>query len=199
MNLFILSLFSPLVFIFDLNVQSKTYPLALIHGFGDNCNSDLIKYFEESLNVYVKCIPSGEMWETITLSMEEQSIRACNYLNSDQNFFGDFNLITISQGGLIARYIIEKCDLKGTVRKVVAIGGPMMGTAKVPKCLNGVLCFILRSFANYLAYKYQSTGPFGYYKPLSHLNEFNVENSFLADLNNEKIYNKTYKDNIEKL
>jgi triacylglycerol esterase/lipase EstA (alpha/beta hydrolase family) len=43
----------------------------------------------------------------------------------------------LSQGSLLARYIVEKCPIKGKVRNYLSIGGPNMGVNEVPGCAKG--------------------------------------------------------------
>ena len=42
-----------------------------------------------------------------------QALDACEKIKSNPNYNqGPFNIIGFSQGGLIARYIVEQCDTK---------------------------------------------------------------------------------------
>ena len=56
----------------------------------------------------------------------------------------NFNIIGLSQGALIGRYIIQHCDLgKNKVHKFLSVGGPLMGTHTHPECrfyLNDDFC-----------------------------------------------------------
>lgn len=40
------------------------------------------------------------------------------------NFHGEFALLGISQGALIARSVLQKCETKGKIRKYMSLGGP---------------------------------------------------------------------------
>jgi triacylglycerol esterase/lipase EstA (alpha/beta hydrolase family) len=56
---------------------------------------------------------------------------------ANENFQGEFNVMGLSQGSLLARYIVEKCPIKGKVRNYLSIGGPNMGVNEVPGCAKG--------------------------------------------------------------
>lgn len=58
----------------------------------------------------------------------------------------------LSQGSLIARYIVEQCDMKGTVRNYLSIGGPNMGVSDIPGCFKGKICEGVNGVARHLAY-----------------------------------------------
>jgi palmitoyl-protein thioesterase len=61
----------------------------------------------------------------------------------------------LSQGGLIARYVVERCDLKGGVRNIVTFGAPHMGVAASPHCFSGMFCdmvnYVLKSMVYFQA------------------------------------------------
>ena len=67
-------------------------------------------------------------------------------------FQGDFSVVGISQGCLIARYIIQKCQIKGKVRNFVSIDGPHMGVGIIPRLTCGWLCNIINKSIGKLMY-----------------------------------------------
>ena len=170
-------------------------PVAVIHGFYDSCSSSyfptLIKVLKYNVYDFAVCLKSGEGSESLSLSFEKQCEKACEEIKSYPQFKKDFSILSISQGGLIARYIIQKCDMEGNVKKLVSFGGPMMGTSQIPFCLEGVSCFIINSLADYFVYSKRiqnNIGPAGYYRTAAHIEDFNHSNSSLYKLNypNEK-------------
>ena len=195
------------LFLLNIIIFISSLPVAIIHGFYDSCNNSyfpsLVNLIKYNLGDYAYCLETGEGSESLSLSMEEQAKKACEIINQNEKFHGDFSILSISQGGLIGRYIIQKCEMKGTVKKFVSFGGPMMGTSKVPFCLNGVFCFIINSLVDYFVYgkKIQnSIGPAGYYRTASHLEEYRKSESFLVQLNNEgKIKDEKSKERFTKL
>jgi len=61
----------------------------------------------------------------------------------------DFNLIGISQGGILSRYLIQACDLgKHKVHNYLSIGGPQQGVQEVPGCYTGVWCTVLNTIVD---------------------------------------------------
>ena len=180
-----------LIFI-NLIIFIYPLPVAIIHGLYDSCNSDyfpsLVNLIKYNLGDYSKCIETGEGSKSLSLSFEEQAKKACEAIKNDEKFNSDFSILSISQGGLLARYIIQKCDMKGKVKKLVSFGGPMMGTSKVPFCLGGVICYIINSLVDYYVYSkgiQNSIGPAGYYRTAAHINDYINSESFLVKLNNE--------------
>lgn len=84
--------------------------------------------------------------------MEKVANISCEKVKNNTDFHGDFNVIGLSQGGLLARYIVESCDMPGKVRNMVTIGGPHMGVDKIPHCFSGVVCDMVNAIAKALVY-----------------------------------------------
>ena len=180
-----------------LSYQVLALPVAVIHGFYDTCDSNfyhtLIKVLNYNVYDYVKCLESGEGSKSLSLSFEEQCKKACEEIKSDPQFKSDFSILGFSQGGVIARYIIQKCDMEGRVKKLVSFGGPMMGTSKVPFCLEGVICYIINGLADHFVYGkvIQNTiGPAGYYRTATHPENYQNSDSILNELNHPKFNEK---------
>ena len=166
-------------------------PVAIIHGFFDSCSNSffttLIKVLKYNVQDYAVCLESGAGSDSLSLSFEKQCEKTCEEINKYSQFEKDFSILSISQGGLIARYIIQKCQMKGKVKKLVSFGGPMMGTSQVPFCLGGVSCYIVNSLVDYFVYfKYfqNNIGPAGYFRTAAHEENFKDSDSFLVNLNN---------------
>jgi palmitoyl-protein thioesterase len=114
--------------------------------------------------------------------------KSCQKIANDKNFAGEFNVIGLSQGGLLARYIAEECDMPGKVRNVVTLGGPHMGVAKVPHCYDGVMCEIVNLVADKLVYSSWAQdwiAPAGYFRDVNEYTEYEKKSVFLPALNNE--------------
>ena len=166
-------------------------PVAIIHGFFDSCSnpffSSLIKLLKYKINDFAICLETGGGSDSLTLSFEEQCQKACEEIKKYSQFEKDFSILSISQGGLIGRHIIQKCNMKGRVKNLISFGGPMMGTSQVPFCLGGISCFIINSLVDYFVYFkgiQNSIGPAGYFRTAAHIEDFKKSNSFLAKLNN---------------
>jgi palmitoyl-protein thioesterase len=127
-------------------------------------------------------------------NFETQAEEACQSILSDSNFQGEFNVLGLSQGGLIARNIVERCATKGNVRNLVTLGGPHMGVAKIPNCFDGTFCNILNYIADNLVYfdvVQNLLGPAGYFRDPNNLDVYLKDSCFLPYANGEKQGNFT--------
>ena len=94
----------------------------------------------------------------------------------------------ISQGTLIGRYIIEKCDMKGKVKRYMSFDGPQMGIASIPKITCRRFCEWLCNITASIAYKLKDKiAPCGYYKYKYDQETYRKTNTFLKMLNNENV------------
>ena len=197
---------NPLLIIFSFYFIN-TLPTAVIHGFLEKCTSrsvvNLISYLKNTTNNYITCIESGGGMKDALTSFYTQADKACEAINSDPNFNEDFSLVSISQGGVLSRYIIEKCQTKGTVKKFISIGGPLSGTHQFPFCLKGAICHFINSLVDWFVYKdyvQDSIGPAGYFRVSNHLNDYYNSKSLLFDINNEgKFFDESAKKRFLKL
>jgi len=168
-------------------------PTAVFHGLGDQCINPGMHSFTKEIGrktgAYSKCIEVGIGAITSVLeNFEKQAEKACEKLKSHKEFEGEFNVVGLSQGSLLARYIVEECDMKGTVRNWLSIGGPNMGVSDVPHCFNGAFCEGVNSVARDLVYTpivQSRLGPAGYFRDPAHMEEYLNDTAFLPYLNNE--------------
>lgn len=176
-----------------LAVASATAPVAIFHGLGDACSnpgmSQITKHIGEQLGATAKCIEIGSGAESsIFMNFEKQAEAACKTLLADPDFQGEFSVMGLSQGGLIARYIVEECQTKVPVRNIVTMGAPHMGVDATPHCFNGIICypanFLVKSMV-YTSFVQNHVGPAGYFRDPSRLNTYKEKSVFLPALNNE--------------
>jgi hypothetical protein len=71
-----------------------------------------MKNFAEDINLetgaYSKCIEVGNGAETsFLMDFEKQAQLACDGIITDGHFNEEFNVVGLSQGALLARYIVE--------------------------------------------------------------------------------------------
>lgn len=195
-----------LLLIVAFGLVNSQYPIAVLHGLGDSCSFSGLKSFTKAIYVhtghYAECIESGSDLMTLTTSLKEQSKLACKLIKKNKNFQGDFSIVSLSQGALIGRYIIEKCDMKGKVKKFVSIGGPNAGTSRVPNCFNGIICYGLKKLVGMLVYakfSQNNIGPAGYFRDNTNIETYLNYSNFLPDLNNEREFDKNAKARFEEL
>ena len=198
-----LILIFPLLFL----LTTSTYPIALFHGITDVCTSSLMKDIKRILEKYLKtkvhCVEIGNgYWDSLFMNLEKQSQIACANIKKIKDFEGKFNIMGVSQGTLIGRYIIEKCNMKGKVQNYVSFMGPQMGIGYIPKLSCGKFCDIFNNLvANFnkknpklLAEK---IAPASYWKYRYQYDQYMKDNVYLKDLNNEGPQkNQNYKKRI---
>lgn len=123
------------------------------------------------------------------MDFEEQGKSACKTLENDPDFEGEFSVVGNSQGGLIARYVVEKCqNLKGRVRNMATFGGPHMGVGKVPHCFSGMICNVINHAIDWVVYMgiiQHHIGPAGYFRDPEQLSYYKDHSVFLPSVNNE--------------
>lgn len=127
--------------LFIPQVVFASVPTVIFHGLNDNClkNFELTKIIERSTGSPAICIEIGNGVETTWhQSFSEQAREACQKVMDNQMLqeSPEINAIGFSQGGLLARYIAQGCDIKGKVRNLVTVGTPNMGYVDPPKCQN---------------------------------------------------------------
>jgi palmitoyl-protein thioesterase len=200
-----------IILLINLSTIQSALPVAVFHGIGDSClinpgMTSFTKKFADRLKVYAKCIETGGGPIDWFTSFNSQAEKACKQIQNDPNFQGDFAVIGLSQGALLARYIIQSCEMKGQVRRYISIGGPQMGVGSFPQCTGGVFCKYINKLvgtAVYFSFVQNHVGPAGYFKDIGNYQNYLSYSSFLADLNNEKSEkNQTYKEkfsNLEKV
>lgn len=193
-----------LIFIIFSFISStlQTLPVAVFHGIGDACDfpgtTDFVDYLKEKLKTEVRCIEQGNGFITSWFSkFSKQAEMACESIRNDPIFQGEFSVLGISQGTLIARYIIQHCNIKGIVKNFVSIAGPHMGIAAIPRLTCGWLCDQINGIAAKLFYTdifQEHLAPAGYFKDRHNYESYQQYSTFLANLNNEKtVKNAEYK------
>jgi len=171
---------------------SSGIPIAIFHGIGDSCSNggmdQITKYFGRKVGAYSVCIETAGGFFDFVTSFESQYENACKQVKADPNLQGEFSVVGLSQGALLARAIIQRCDMKGRVKRFVSIGGPQAGVAKIPQCTWDLVCWPINFIADKLVYFYlvqHFVGPAGYFKNPGDFTDYQKYSSFLANLNNE--------------
>jgi palmitoyl-protein thioesterase len=148
----------------------------------------------KEVGVYSKCVEVGWVGVLASLfrSMESQGELACAGIKADPHFKDGFQVVGLSQGGLIGRYVVENCPGAQPVEKLLTLGGPHMGVADFPGCggsSKGFICSMIDFIVKTLVYTWGSQhfiGPAGYFRDPSNLNVYNRYSDFLPSLNNER-------------
>ena len=182
-----------------MNATTSAVPTAMFHGLGDACENpgmeSIDKMLEQGTGATVKCIEvntigGGEIFGNFETIAEE----GCKKIAADPLFKGEFNVIGLSQGGLLARYIVEECEMPGKVRNMVTMGGPHMGTDAIPHCFSGLICDGVNTVAKKLVYSkvvQDWLGPAGYFRDINNYAGYLTGSVFLPKMNNE---HKAYRE-----
>lgn len=104
-------------------------PIAIFHGISDSC--DGLSWWVDRICAAVpegtpcKCVEiGGGYWASLFEKMDWQVATGCRKIKNDPDFAGkEINVIGFSQGGLIARSVVERCD-DLTVDTLFTWGGP---------------------------------------------------------------------------
>lgn len=141
----------------------------------------------------------------------QQVSDVCNSLRSNPELSGGFNAIGLSQGGLLFRALVERCDgLK--VNNLITLGSPLQGVAAYPGCGKGngwtsmaksrvvralfkktrenlLPCRVIQALVGTSVYSgnaQRNLMPAQYFKDPNNISGYLNSNHFLADINNER-------------
>ena len=180
-----------ILFLILISLSFSIYPIAVFHGIADGCEwkntSMLVNDLKRDLGVHVECIEVGNgFWDSMMKPIDQQVELACESIKSNPNFQDKFSILGISQGTLIGRYIIEKCDIKGQVMRYMSFDGPQMGVGFVPKINCGTFCDWVLNLTVPMAYKFKDTiAPMEYLKYKYDRSYYDEHDVFLKKLNND--------------
>lgn len=133
--------------------------------------------------------------------MNWQVHSGCRSIRNDPDFIGkEINIVGISQGGLISRGIIEKCEGLD-VHTYFTFGSPQAGISSYQLCRNWY-CWPINWFMGYMD-QYRLVQWFGapteYYRPWWNLDRYYNSSQYLPYINNELDYQESYRVNMQQL
>ncbi|KAH7433756.1 hypothetical protein KP509_07G084500 [Ceratopteris richardii] len=191
---------------------THSLPFILLHGLGNECDKEGMSMMTELLSNHSGqegfCIEVGNgIKDSWFKSMTTQVDSVCETVKSMSALESGYNIVALSQGGLIARAVIQWCEDGPPVNNLISLGSPHAGTASVPYCGNLFLeedmesntlssedaeSKVMCSLANYLielgvytSYVQNHLGPAGYVKIPTDLKAYYKGCKFLPYLNNE--------------
>lgn len=188
-------------------------PIVLWHGMGDSCcfSFSLGKIQEilqnEIPGVYINSIRIGDnVIEDVENSyfgnINEQIKHVCEQLSQDTRLQNGYNAIGFSQGAQFLRAVAQRCP-DPPMLNLISLGGQHQGVFGIPKCSDtSRLCNYMRRMLRYGAYLWyiqESLVQAAYWHDPLKEDEYRKKNVFLVDINNEKIINAVYRDNLQKL
>ena len=143
--------------------------------------------------------------------MITQGNRLCEKIKAHEVFGSSpFNLVGFSQGELLARYIIEDCDLpEGVfVNRYMSVGGPNQGVQRSPHCMSTAFWCLFLDFIeehlSMLGLAQKHIAPASYWRSNESGEKYETylrDSEFLPYLNNEKQHDKyeQYRDRFRSL
>lgn len=190
---------------FSPNIIPKNLPIVLVHGILSDKHSMIPtkKYIKKYLpGVYVKNIKLGDGKLTSLFNMHDQVAWLKKELENDKHLRDGCIIICHSQGGLIARYFIEKYN-NPRVYVYIAWGTPQSGLFGAPGNIDQRFAWLklMQSYTYKFAYSYlmQKFVSFaGYWKDPLHYETYLQKCRFLPYINNEINHADTalFKQNI---
>uniref|UniRef100_A0A5K3FBD6 Palmitoyl-protein thioesterase 1 n=1 Tax=Mesocestoides corti TaxID=53468 RepID=A0A5K3FBD6_MESCO len=194
-------------------IEASDKPLGVVfwHGMGDTSSgggmtrlSQMIK--DEIPGTYVLSVKLGsssliDFLNSYLMPINQQIETVCQMVHSDPNLSNGFHLIGISQAGLFVRALAQRCPPK-VLGSVISIGGPQQGVYGLPQCPNATanpFCQYIRRALSKFAYtdfiQSKFTQAQYWHDPLNEA-VYKDRSQFLADINQEKTVNVTYRNNL---
>lgn len=207
-------LYTHFVLYFYISVASiNGTPVVLWHGMGDTCCNPIsmgsIKTLleKEIKGVYVHSLQIGnnfaeDTYNSFFMNVNSQVDMVCKTLQNDPKLASGYNAIGFSQGGQFLRAVAQRCP-EPPMFNLISIGGQHQGVYGFPKCpFGGSICEIIRHLLDhgaYTSYVQHSFVQAQYWHDPLNETIYEQRSIFLADINNAKTVNETYKINLKKL
>lgn len=184
---------------------NKPLPIVLVHGILSDKHSmqPTVEYIQKYMpGVYIKNVTIGLGAVTSWWNMYDQAAYLANELQNDPNLRFGCNIIAHSQGGLVARYFVERYN-NPRVYTYISWGSPQQGVFGTPGTLddrftwlNMIEQYTYRLLYSTIIQKYISFASY-WHDPLHH-DLYNKKCIFLPYLNNEKEHELVaqFKENI---
>ncbi|XP_046650203.1 palmitoyl-protein thioesterase 1-like [Daphnia pulicaria] len=204
------------VFLLLINCQMvlSILPIVIWHGLGDVCCNPLSigglqKFIQQQIpEVYVISLKIGK---TIREDFENAYIKnandqvefVCDLIKNDPKLALGYHGLGVSQGGQFLRAVAQRCPEPPMVN-LVTLGSQHQGVYGLPRCLGDDVkfCDYVRSLLNHGAYKkwiQKFVTPAEYWHDPLDEKAYKKASVFLADINNERSINDTYKNNLKQL
>lgn len=167
-------------------------PIAVLHGFDSSSKQmePLCDWLSATFKQPVINLEIGEGVKTsIFMPMNDQLDKLCEIIYEKTELQNGFNFIGMSQGGLLARGYVERCN-KYPVINLITLVSPHGG--EFLKSIN---------IDAYTDFYQEHLSPAGYWRNPNNLVTYLLKCRYLPKLNNEIIHENAdaQKDNIKKL
>uniref|UniRef100_A0A8C5WYX2 Palmitoyl-protein thioesterase 1 n=1 Tax=Laticauda laticaudata TaxID=8630 RepID=A0A8C5WYX2_LATLA len=185
-------------------------PLVIWHGMGDSCCNPISmgyikKIVEEKIpGIYVLSLKIGsslidDMENSFFMNVNDQVKKVCDQLSKDPNLQGGYNAMGFSQGGQFLRAVVQRCP-SPPMFNLISIGGQQQGVFGFPHCPgeSSHICDWLRKVLD-IAYTdaiQRRLVQAQYWHDPVNEKQYRRSSLFLADINQERVINETYKKNL---
>ncbi|KAL4143310.1 hypothetical protein QTP88_005656 [Uroleucon formosanum] len=203
------------ILVYGNQINDGSPPVVLWHGMGDSCCNPLslgriIKVLQKNLGIdsYVKSLQIGKSFEqevenSFFMNVNLQVKDACKQISIDPKLSSGYNAIGFSQGAQFLRAVAQRCP-NPPMLNLISIGGQHQGVFGMPRCLysSHKWCEYIRLILNKEAYAkwiQNSLVQAEYWHDPIKESDYIKGSHFLADINNERFINKSYRENLLKL
>lgn len=179
-------------------------PIVIWHGISDNYEGWGIipELFEKNIpGVYIKqicigqnssssCTPREDQIRTWFGDASSQIDQACEKILEDEKLANGFNLFGISQGGLLSRVLIQRCQ-QAKIKVFTSFGGPQAGVNAIPGCDPNMardVCETIRLILNlgiYNSFVQENILPAQYWRDPIHPQHYYEKSIFLPHANQD--------------
>uniref|UniRef100_H2THH1 Palmitoyl-protein thioesterase 1 n=1 Tax=Takifugu rubripes TaxID=31033 RepID=H2THH1_TAKRU len=135
--------------------------------------------------------------------VNEQVSMVCSQLAQDPHLKGGYNAMGFSQGAQFLRAVAQRCP-SPPMKTLISVGGQHQGVYGLPRCPgeSSTVCDLIRKALNNGAYteliqKHLVQAQY-WHDPLND-DLYKKHSLFLADINQERVVNETYKKNLQLL
>ncbi|CAM4578798.1 palmitoyl-protein thioesterase 1 [Lepidochelys kempii] len=186
-------------------------PLVMWHGMGDSCcNPGSMGYIKKIVEnkipgIYVLSLQIGnnlveDMENSYFMNVNKQVTLVCDKLAKDPHLQGGYNSMGFSQGGQFLRAVAQRCP-SPPMFNLISIGGQHQGVFGFPRCPGekSRICDWLRKLLDlgvYTKMVQERLVQAEYWHDPMKEEEYQKNSIFLADINQEKGNNETYKKNL---
>ncbi|XP_035417865.1 palmitoyl-protein thioesterase 1 isoform X1 [Cygnus atratus] len=186
-------------------------PVVLWHGMGDSCcNPRSMGYIRGVLQrrlpgTYVLALrlgasPLQDVENSFFMNANDQVREVCSQLAKDPHLKGGYNAIGFSQGGQFLRAVAQRCP-SPPMFNLISVGGQHQGVYGFPRCPgeSSHICDWIRKTLDLGAYTQavqEHLVQAEYWHDPLREEDYRKNSVFLADINQERGINETYKKNL---
>ena len=180
-------------------------PIIIFPGLNDWCGG--VDYFLTGLNLHTQnkshCVEYGKNISGVFTHMRKLIKKACENLQVHKELVKNgMIVIGLSMGGLIARGVVQECDLGVYARRLITVGTPQMGVSKVPSYDDTFLEMVFGKIAIWIIYRdfiqrFLSGGNF--FRCPWKFEQYLKSDNYIKVLNNEEFVVERFRDRIRNL